>query len=75
MVKPRQMSVAAQNARREELDSLRLERPLTEAEAAEADRLTHRLYLREYRAQRRERFGHAEAYRRPRQPQPMGASA
>lgn len=75
MVRPRQMPVAAQNARRDELDRLRLERPLTDAEAAEADRLTACLYLREYRAQRRERFGHAEAYRRPRQPQAVGASA
>lgn len=75
MVTRRRMSIAQQNARRDELDRLRLERPLTDAEAAEADRLTNALYLREYRAQRRDRFGHHEALRRPRQPQPTGALA
>lgn len=66
MVTVRRMSVAQQNARRDELDRLRLERPFTDAEAAEVDRLTNALYLREYRAQRRDRFGHYDAKRRPR---------
>jgi hypothetical protein len=32
------------------LDAMRLHRPLTTAERAEADNLAHRLYMREYRA-------------------------
>lgn len=42
--------IADQRRRAKELDDLRLSRPLTDAEAAEADNLAHRLYLRERRA-------------------------
>lgn len=38
-----------QRARRDQLDALRLARPLTDAERAEAERLTNALYLREWR--------------------------
>ncbi|WP_374406576.1 hypothetical protein [Pelagerythrobacter sp.] len=68
MVTARKMSIAQQSARRDQLDRLRVERGLTDREAAEADWLSHTLYLREYRAQRRERFGHADALRRRREP-------
>ena len=44
-------------ARAEELDTIRLTRPLTDAEHAEADRLAARLYARERRAMLAERFG------------------
>jgi hypothetical protein len=57
---------ALQDARREELAQLRRKRGLTAEEADEADRLDQRFYMRVYRRQRAERFGHAEALRRPR---------
>lgn len=57
-----------QRARADELDRIRLSRPLTGIEQEEADRLADRLYMRIYRQQRRERFGHAEAGRRARAP-------
>jgi len=41
--------VAAERIRARELDDLRLQRPLTDAEHAEADRLAHRHYMRLYR--------------------------
>lgn len=42
--------IADQRRRAKELDELRLQRPLSDEEAAEADNLAHRLYLRERRA-------------------------
>lgn len=47
-------SVLRQRARTAELDDLRLSRPLTKAEQAEADRLAHCLYMRVYRQRRAE---------------------
>lgn len=61
-------SFAEQRARADELDRIRLSRPLTGIEQEEADRLADRLYMRLYRQQRSERFGHAEAGRRARAP-------
>jgi hypothetical protein len=52
---PRQTSVAQQRARTAELDRLRLQRPLTPQEQAEADSLSNRAYLRAWRATQRER--------------------
>lgn len=51
----RRMPVPDQRRRMAELDAIRLERPLTAAEQAEADRLANRAYHREWRAQQRER--------------------
>lgn len=48
--KPRRLTVAEQNARTRELDDLRLKRPLTREERAEADSLAERAYGRVYRA-------------------------
>lgn len=48
---------AQARARADELDTIRLTRPLTDAEHAEADRLAARLYARERRAMLAERFG------------------
>lgn len=45
----RRMAAFAQGHRRAELDTIRLARPLTAAEQAEADTLTARLYMREWR--------------------------
>lgn len=59
-------TVPEQARRREQIDAIRLTRRLTENELAEAERLTSALYMREYRAQRQERFGHSEALRKPR---------
>lgn len=50
----RQMPVADQLRRTAELDALRLQRPLTAAEQAEADSLINRAYQREWRAQQRQ---------------------
>lgn len=41
---------AAQRDRSAQLDDIRLQRRLTDAEQAEADRLAHCLYMREWRA-------------------------
>jgi hypothetical protein len=41
--------LALQTRRRAELDAIRLDRALTPAEQAEADRLADRLYMREWR--------------------------
>lgn len=49
----RQMPVAEQLRRTAELDALRLQRPLTAAEQAEADNLADRAYHRHWRAQQR----------------------
>jgi DnaJ-domain-containing protein 1 len=49
MVTPRRIPLAQQIARRAELDTLRLSRRLTPSEAAEADNLAQRLYMREFR--------------------------
>lgn len=57
---PRRKPVTAwslKRARAEELDTIRLTRPLTDAEHAEADRLAAQLYARVRRAQLAERFG------------------
>ncbi|NLR72841.1 hypothetical protein HGI47_18355 [Novosphingobium sp. ERN07] len=51
---PRQMPVAQQLRRTAELDALRLLRPLTAAEQAEADNLADRAYQRQWRARQRE---------------------
>ncbi|MFN3424522.1 MAG: hypothetical protein ACK40C_07445 [Novosphingobium meiothermophilum] len=51
----RWMPVPDQVRRLAELDAIRLERPLTAAEQAEADTLTNRAYHRQWRAQQRER--------------------
>lgn len=51
--------LAQQRARAEQLDAIRLERPLTNAEQAEADQLASRHYMRVWRQQMRERFGAA----------------
>ena len=48
MVTPRQ-TLAQQRTRRAELDAARLHRQLTADERAEADTLTQRLYMREWR--------------------------
>ena len=48
MVTSRQ-TIAQQRTRRAELDTLRLRRPLTAEERAEADTLAQRLYMREWR--------------------------
>lgn len=45
------LSIAAQMKRRAELDEIRLSRPLTAEERAEDDKLTHRVYMRLWRAQ------------------------
>lgn len=50
----RQMPVAEQLRRAAELDALRLQRQLTEAEQAEADNLADRAYHRHWRAMQRE---------------------
>ena len=63
---PRRWPVAAQQARRETLDQLRLQRHLTLDERAEIDWLDHAYYMRIYRAQRIEKFGAINAHRRPR---------
>ncbi len=49
------MPVPDQVRRLAELDAIRLERPLTAAEQAEADTLTNRAYHRHWRAHQRER--------------------
>lgn len=57
---PRRKAVTAwsqKRARAEELDTIRLTRPLTDAEHAEADRLAAQLYARVRREQLAERFG------------------
>ena len=41
--------MALQSQRRAELDAIRIDRALTAAEQAEADRLADRLYMREWR--------------------------
>lgn len=46
----RASSLAEQMARKAELDEIRLSRPLTAEEQAEDDRLTHRAYMRQWRA-------------------------
>ena len=45
----RRIPLAEQRRRTIELDALRLLRPLTEAERAEADALAHRAYMRAWR--------------------------
>jgi len=45
----RWISPEALRRRIDELDALRLERPLTSEERTEADVLTHRLYMRSWR--------------------------
>lgn len=45
-------TVAQQREQQARLDCLRLLRPLTAAEQAEANRLTHAEYMRQYRADR-----------------------
>ncbi len=47
----------AQRARRAQLDDIRIKRRLSDAEQTEADRLTHCLYMREWRASQAERWG------------------
>lgn len=47
----RRLTVPEQLQRTRELDEIRIKRRLTEAEAAEADRLAHCAYMREWRAQ------------------------
>jgi hypothetical protein len=42
-------SVGEQRRRASELDGLRLRRQLTTSERREADRLAHKLYMREWR--------------------------
>lgn len=57
---PRRKPVTAwslKRARADELDTIRLSRPLTAAEHAEADRLAAQLYARVRREQLAERFG------------------
>ncbi|MFN3553424.1 MAG: hypothetical protein ACK4UL_09975 [Novosphingobium meiothermophilum] len=51
----RWMPVPDQVRRLAELDAIRLERPLTAAEQAEADTLTNRAYHRQWGAHQRER--------------------
>lgn len=51
------MPVAEQRRRMAELDTLRIDRPLTVQERAEAESLINRLYMREYRRRYAER-GH-----------------
>ncbi|MFC4255694.1 hypothetical protein GRI97_17580 [Altererythrobacter xixiisoli] len=60
-------TIAMQNARIRELDAIRCARPLTDAEAREADHLAACAYHRIYRAQRAERWGHPTARARARQ--------
>lgn len=55
MVTRRQIPPAAAAARTRELDAIRLQRPLTAEERAEADNLAMRQYLRIHRAAARER--------------------
>jgi predicted glycosyltransferase len=70
---PRQTSLSEQRARTAELDRLRLQRPLTPQEQAEADNLAHRAYLRAWRATQRER---ENTYRRTfAPPQAQGRAA
>jgi hypothetical protein len=54
MAEPRQMQLVQQLGRTRQLDALRFTRPLTPAEDAEADRLSHRAYMRTWRQQERE---------------------
>ena len=51
----RQVPVAQQRARQAELDLIRLQRPLTHAERAEADRLAAREQMRAWRQLQRDR--------------------
>jgi len=60
--RPRQISAPSQLARLRALDDLRCARPLTRAEADEADNLTHRAAMRAWRAVERD----TEAARRRR---------
>lgn len=53
----RESPLTAQRARTAELDRIRLQRPLTASERAEADNLAHRAYMRARRAQQAERWG------------------
>lgn len=53
----RQAPVAEQRQRSQQLDALRTQRRLTREEADEAERLAHRAYMREWRAQQAERWG------------------
>lgn len=47
------IALAEQLRRAAELDAIRLQRPLTAAEQAEADNLADRAYMRQWRAQQR----------------------
>lgn len=47
-MRPR-LSIAQLRRRIDDIDALRLIRPLTPAERAEADNLAHRLYMRSWR--------------------------
>lgn len=71
MAKLRETSLRNQLARTRQLDTLRCHRPLTQAEHDEADLLTHRAYMRAWRAQQRE----TEARINARLRQPSGAPA
>lgn len=48
---------ANEAARRDELDAVRVARPLTQGEQDEHDRLIARLYMREYRRAQSDRWG------------------
>lgn len=56
-IKPRRMSAREQERRLQEIDLLRLQRPLTASERDEADQLTHNQYMRVWRSQQRELLG------------------
>jgi hypothetical protein len=52
-----QSAIAAQNARRRQLDDIRLQRPLTDAERVEDDRLANLAYMRAYAREYRQLYG------------------
>lgn len=66
----RRLSTRDQIKRLQEIDSLRLQRPLTASESAEADQLTYNQYMRVWRSQQKELLGYSyDKHRMLRQPE------